>query len=110
MIKEETYKRLMKFRDDRDWSQFHTGENLAKSLMIEAGELLEVYQYSDKETSVDKVKEELADVLMYAMLLADKYHLDMDEIINIKMDSNNKKYPADKVRGSSKKYNEFRGK
>ena len=100
----------MKFRDDRDWSQFHTGENLAKSLMIEAGELLEVFQYSDKETSVDKVKEELADVLMYAMLLADKYHLDMDEIINIKMDSNNKKYPADKVRGSSKKYNEFRGK
>ena len=100
----------MKFRDDRDWSQFHTGENLAKSLMIEAGELLEVFQYSDKETSVDKVKEELADVLMYAMLLADKYHLDLDEIINVKMDSNDKKYPADKVRGSSKKYNEFRGK
>ena len=110
MIKEETYQRLMKFRDDRDWSQFHTGENLAKSLMIEAGELLEVFQYSDKETSVDKVKEELADVLMYAMLLADKYHLDMDEIINVKMDSNDKKYPAEKVRGSSKKYNEFRNK
>ena len=110
MIKEETYQRLMKFRDDRDWSQFHTGENLAKSLMIEAGELLEVFQYSNKETSVDKVKEELADVLMYAMLLADKYHLDMDEIINVKMDSNDKKYPAEKVRGSSKKYNEFRNK
>ena len=110
MIKEETYQRLMKFRDDRDWSQFHTGENLAKSLLIEAGELLEVFQYSDKETSVDKVKEELADVLMYAMLLADKYHLDMDEIINVKMDSNDKKYPAEKVRGSSKKYNEFRNK
>ena len=110
MINKETYQRLMKFRDDRDWSQFHTGENLAKSLMIEAGELLEVFQYSDKETSVDKVKEELADVLMYAMLLADKYHLDMDEIINKKMDSNDKKYPAEKVRGSSKKYNEFRNK
>ncbi len=110
LINEKTYKRLMKFRDDRDWSQFHTGENLAKSLMIEAGELLEVFQYSDKETSVEKVKEELADVLMYSMLLADRYNLDLDEIINKKMDSNEKKYPADKVRGSSKKYDEYKNK
>ena len=109
-MKKETYDRLMKFRDDRDWSQFHTGENLAKSLLIEAGELLEVFQYSDKEKSVDKVKEELADVFMYAMLMADRYHLDIDQIINEKMDSNEKKYPAEKVRGSSKKYNEYRGK
>jgi len=109
-MKKETYDRLMKFRDVRDWSQFHTGENLAKSLLIEAGELLEVFQYSDKEKSVDKVKEELADVFMYAMLMADRYHLDIDEIINKKMDSNEKKYPADKVKGSSKKYNEYRNK
>ena len=109
-MKEETYNRLMKFRDDRDWSQFHTGENLAKSLVIEAGELLEVFQYSDKEKSVDKVKEELADVFMYAMLLADKYRLDIDQIINEKMDSNEKKYPAEKVKGSSKKYNEYKNK
>ena len=109
-MKQETYDRLMKFRDDRDWSQFHTGENLAKSLVIEAGELLEVFQYSDKEKSVDKVKEELADVFMYAMLLADKYHFDIDEIINEKMDSNEKKYPAEQVKGSSKKYNEYRNK
>ena len=109
-MKQETYDRLMKFRDDRDWSQFHTGENLAKSLVIEAGELLEVFQYGEKEKSVDKVKEELADVFMYAMLLADRYHLDIDEIINTKMDSNEKKYPAEKVRGSSKKYNEYRNK
>ena len=109
-MKQETYDRLMKFRDDRDWSQFHTGENLAKSLVIEAGELLEVFQYSDKEKSVDKVKEELADVFMYAILLADRYHLDIDEIINDKMDSNEKKYPAEAVRGSSKKYNEYRNK
>ena len=107
-MKQETYDRLMKFRDDRDWSQFHTGENLAKSLVIEAGELLEVFQYGEKEKSVDKVKEELADVFMYAMLLADRYHLDIDEIINTKMDSNEKKYPAEKVKGSSKKYNEYR--
>ena len=109
-MKKETYDRLMKFRDDRDWSQFHTGENLAKSLVIEAGELLEVFQYGDKEKSVDKVKEELADVFMYAMLMADRYHLDIDEIINKKMDSNERKYPADKVKGSSKKYNEYRNK
>ena len=109
-MKEETYNRLMKFRDDRDWFQFHTGENLAKSLVIEAGELLEVFQYSDKEKSVDKVKEELADVFMYAMLLADRYHLDIDQIINEKMDSNEKKYPAEMVKGSSKKYNEYKNK
>lgn len=109
-MKQETYDRLMKFRDDRDWSQFHTGENLAKSLVIEAGELLEVFQYSNKEKSVDKVKEELADVFMYAMLMADRYHLDIDQIINEKMDSNEKKYPADKVRGSSKKYDEYKNK
>lgn len=109
-MKNETYKRLMKFRDDRDWSQFHTGENLAKSIMIEAGELLEVFQYTEKEKSIEKVKEELADVFMYAMLLADKYNLDIDEIINDKMDSNERKYPAEKVRGSSKKYNEYKNK
>lgn len=109
-MKKETYDRLMKFRDDRDWSQFHTGENLAKSLVIEAGELLEVFQYGDKEKSIDKVKEELADVFMYAMLMADHYHLDIDQIINEKMDSNEKKYPAEMVKGSSKKYNEYKNK
>ena len=109
-MKKETYDRLMKFRDDREWSQFHTGENLAKSLVIEAGELLEVFQYSDKEKSVDRVKEELADVFMYAMLLADRYHLDIDQIINEKMDSNERKYPVEKVKGSSKKYNEYKNK
>lgn len=109
-MKKETYDRLIKFRDDRDWSQFHTGENLAKSLVIEAGELLEVFQYGNKEKSVDKVKEELADVFMYAMLLADRYHLDIDEIINDKMDANERKYPRDLVKGSSKKYNEYKQK
>ena len=108
LMKKETYDRLMKFRDDRDWSQFHTGENLAKSIMIEAGELLEVFQWTNTEKSVDKVKEELADVFMYAMLMADRYHLDIDQIINEKLDQNEAKYPADKVRGSSKKYNEYK--
>lgn len=107
-MKKETYERLMKFRDERDWSQFHTGENLAKSIMIEAGELLEVFQWSDKEKSIDKVKEELADVFMYCMLLADRYHLDIDKIINDKLDINEKKYPKELVKGSSKKYNEYK--
>ena len=110
MIKKETYDRLMKFRDDRDWSQFHTGENLAKSISIEAAELLEVFQWDHKESSVDKIKEELADVLMYCMLMADRYNLDMDEIVNKKMDLNEQKYPKDLVRGSSKKYNEYKQK
>lgn len=107
-MKKETYDRLMKFRDERDWSKFHTGENLAKSIMIEAGELLEVFQWDNKEKSIDKVKEELADVFMYAMLMADRYNLDIDEIINEKLDSNEKKYPAEMVKGSSKKYTEYK--
>lgn len=109
-MRQETIDRVLKFRDDRDWSQFHTGENLAKSLVIEAAELLEVYQWEHKEKSIDKVKEELADVLMYSILLADRYHLDMDEIILTKLKANEEKYPVDLVRGSSKKYNEYRGK
>lgn len=108
MIKEETFNRLRKFRDDRDWKQFHTGENLAKSIIIEAGELLEVFQWSNKEKSIDKIKEELADVYMYAMLMSEAYGLDADQIINEKMDRNEEKYPADMVRGSSKKYNEYK--
>lgn len=109
-MKKETYDRLMKFREDRDWSQFHTGENLAKSICIEASELLEVFQWTKDEKSLDKVKEELADVIMYCTLMADHYHLDIDEIVNTKLDANEKKYPAELVRGSSKKYTEYRNK
>lgn len=98
----------MKFRDDRDWAQFHTGENLAKSISIEAAELLEVYQWTDKESSIEKVREELADVFLYATLMADHYHLDIEEIMLDKLKRNEQKYPVDKVRGSSKKYNEYK--
>ena len=110
LMNKETYDRLMKFREDRDWAQFHTGENLAKSICIEASELLEVFQWNKEEKSIDKVKEELADVIMYATLMADHYHLDIDEIVNTKLDANEKKYPAELVRGSSKKYTEYRNK
>ncbi len=102
------YDRIMKFRDDRDWSQFHTGENLAKSICIEAAELLEVYQWDHKEKSLDKVKEELADVFLYATLMADHYHLNIEEIMLEKLKKNEEKYPADLVKGSAKKYNEYK--
>lgn len=104
----ELYNRIIKFRDDRDWAQFHTGENLAKSICIEASELLEVFQWDHKEKSIDKVKEELADVLLYCTLMADHYHLDIEEIMLDKLISNEKKYPADIVKGSAKKYNEYK--
>ena len=110
MIKDETINRLIKFRDERDWKQFHSGENIAKSILIEAGELLEVFQYTKEEKSIDKVKEELADVLMYSILLSDAYHLDLDEIINEKLIINENKYPASLVKGSSKKYDEYKEK
>lgn len=107
-MNKELYDRIIKFRDDRDWAQFHSGENLAKSICIEASELLEVFQWSDKEKSIDKVKEELADVLLYSTLMADHYHLDIEQIMLEKLQRNEEKYPADKVRGSSKKYNEYK--
>jgi NTP pyrophosphatase (non-canonical NTP hydrolase) len=109
-MNKELYNRIMKFRDDRDWAQFHSGENLAKSICIEASELLEVFQWSEQEKSLDKVKEELADVLLYATLMADHYHLDIDEIMLNKLIRNEEKYPADLVKGSSKKYNEYKKK
>jgi len=107
-MNKELIDRLIKFREDRDWAQFHTGENLAKSISIEAAELLEVYQWDHKEKSIDKVKEELADVLLYCALMADHYHLDIEEIMLEKLIKNEQKYPVDKVKGSSKKYNEYK--
>lgn len=98
----------MKFRDDRDWAQFHSGENLAKSICIEASELLEVFQWSDKEKSLDKVKEELADVFLYATLMADHYGLNIEDIMMEKLLKNEEKYPVNKVKGSSKKYTEYK--
>ena len=79
---------IRKFDAERDWGQFHSGENLAKSISIEAAELLEVFQWSDKEKSVDKIKEELADVLLYCLEMADRYHLDPDEICLTKIKKN----------------------
>jgi|TARA_B110000967_G_scaffold66553_1_gene68747 NTP pyrophosphatase (non-canonical NTP hydrolase) len=104
----EIIKELKKFRDDRDWEQFHNPKDLALALNIEAGELLENYLWKESsEANIDKVKEELADVLSYAFLLADKYNFDVKEIVLDKIKLNSKKYPIDKSKGTAKKYNEL---
>lgn len=104
---EQTKKRIRKFVEDRDWSQFHSPANLAKSISIEANELLECFQWSDTDYNLQHVKEELADVLVYCQDMLDALNLNEDEIINMKMDMNEKKYPVDKVKGSNKKYTEL---
>ncbi len=106
-MNQQTIDRIRKFTEDRDWDQFHTPENLAKSIVIEASELLECFQWSDSDYDLQHVKEELADVLVYSRNLLDKLGLDEDEIVNMKMEQNEKKYPVDKSRGHSTKYNEL---
>ena len=104
---EQTINRIRKFTADRDWDQFHTPANLAKSISIEANELLECFQWSDKDYDLKHVKEELADVMVYCRNLLDKLDLDEDEIINMKMTMNEAKYPVEKAKGSNKKYTEL---
>lgn len=104
---EQTINRIRKFTADRDWDQFHTPANLAKSISIEANELLECFQWSDKDYDLEHVKEELADVMVYCRNLLDKLDLDEDEIINMKMTMNEAKYPVEKAKGSNKKYTEI---
>ena len=106
-MKEETLKRIRDFTNDRDWDQFHSPANLAKSIAIEAGELLECFQWDEENFDDEHVKEELADVLVYCRNLLDKLGLDEDEIINAKMAKNEAKYPVDKAKGSNKKYTEL---
>lgn len=106
-MKEETINRIRKFTEDRDWDQFHTPENLAKSIVIEAAELLECFQWSGTDYDLQHVKEELADVIVYSQNLLDKLGLDADDIINMKMEQNEKKYPVEKAKGNSAKYNQL---
>lgn len=103
---EETIKRIRKFRDDRDWSQFHTPANLAKAISVEAGELLEHFLWDDKYDK-NEVSDELADVLVYCIHMADALGVNIIDVINNKMDKNEKKYPVEKARGNSKKYTEL---
>ena len=104
MMKKETIDRIIKFSVDRDWDQFHSPANLAKSISIEANELLECFQWSDDNYDIKEVKEELADVIVYCVDMLDKLGLDADEIVNAKMDQNEAKYPVEKAKGKSDKY------
>lgn len=106
-MKQETIDRIRKFSEDRDWDQFHSPANLAKSISIEANELLECFQWSDTDYDLKAVREELADVMVYCQNMLDKLGLDADEIINSKMDQNEAKYPVEKARGNSAKYDKL---
>lgn len=99
-------KRVVEFTRERDWDQFHSPENLAKSISIEAGELLECFQWNS-EFNKDEVKEELADVINYCILLADKLGVDPKQIVLDKMNKTAKKYPVEKSKGKSTKYNKL---
>ena len=103
-MKRETIERIRNFSKERDWEQFHTPANLAKSISIEANELLECFQWSDTEYDLEHVGEELADVMVYCQNMLDALGLDADTIISAKMDRNEAKYPVAKCRGSNKKY------
>ena len=103
---EELMDEIIKFQKERDWKQFHTPENLAKSISIEAAELLEHFQWG-KEYDIGEVSEELADVLIYCFYMADSLDLDISEIMLNKMEKNAIKYPIDKSKGNAKKYTEL---
>lgn len=104
----EIIEALIKFRDERDWEQFHNPKDLALAINIEAGELLEVFLWkSPEDANKEKVKEELADIFSYAFMLAEKYDFDVKDIVLEKIKRNGEKYPADKARGTAKKYNEI---
>lgn len=111
---QETINQVLKFRDDRNWKQFHNPKDLAISISLEAEELLEVFQWSGTDTvceeKIDKIREELADVLNYCILMADACGLNMDEIIQEKVKRNNEKYPVEKAYGSKEKYTELKNK
>mgnify|MGYP001020371691 CR=1 FL=1 len=100
--------KLRQFNEERDWAQFHNAKDLALALSIEAAELNELFLWKKAEDAdPQKVKEELADVFAFALQLADKYGLDVGEIVSEKLAKNAQKYPVDKAKGSAKKYNEL---
>lgn len=104
-------KKIMKMIDDfnteRDWHQFHTPSNLAKSIAIEAAELLELFQWQEEPKSLEDLKEELADVLSYCLMMAQHYDLDLETILEAKIKKNALKYPTSKAKGKSDKYDQY---
>ncbi|PRR82007.1 nucleotide pyrophosphohydrolase [Clostridium vincentii] len=103
---EDIKKRIRKFRSDREWEQFHTPQNLAKAISIESGELLENFLWNNNFDK-DAVSEELADVVIYCLYMADSLGVKIEDIINNKIDKNENKYPVEKAKGTSKKYTEL---
>lgn len=105
--------KIVAFRDARDWKQYHNPKDLAISISLEAAELLEVFQWSgsnteaDTEKKIDKIKEELADVIIYALLMGNDLGLDISEIVNKKLEENDKKYPVNKAYGKANKYTDY---
>lgn len=100
-------KELIKFRDERNWEQFHTPENIAKSIVLEASELLENFQWGSNNVNVDNIKEELADVITYCLYMCEKYDFDVKEIVLEKIKKNERKYPVYKSFGKSTKYDKL---
>jgi NTP pyrophosphatase (non-canonical NTP hydrolase) len=99
---------LLKFRNERDWEQFHNPKDLAIAINVEAGELLELFLWkSSEDAKKERVKEELADIFTFCFLLAEKYNFNVKDIIFEKMKLNAEKYPVDKAKGTAKKYNEL---
>lgn len=111
IMRQETIDQVLKFRDDRNWKQFHNPKDLAISISLEAAELLEVFQWSADDVvcadKSEKIKEELADVIIYCTLMADTCGFDLDDIVRKKLQCNNEKYPVEKAFGSKKKYLEL---
>lgn len=108
---EKSMEKINQFRDDRNWRQFHNEKDLAISISLEASELLELYQWKQPEevttTQLERIKEELADVLIYSYMMADNLNLDIDTIIEEKLEKNNQKYPVEKSKNNKEKYTEL---
>jgi len=105
---EEITDALIKFRNERDWEQFHNSKDLAVAISVEANELLELFLWKQpEEANKEKIKEELADIFAFAFLLAQKHGFDIKEIVLQKIKANAEKYPVDKAKGTAKKYNEL---
>ena len=105
---DKTVKKLIEFRNERDWEQFHNSKDLALAISIEASELLELFLWKDNEDfNKEKLEDELADIFSFGLLLAEKHNLNISEIVNKKIEKNAKKYPVSKAKGTSKKYNEL---
>ena len=109
---QDTINKILQFRDERDWRQFHNPKDLAISISLEAAELLEVFQWSAEDVKctekMDKIREELADVINYCVLMADACSLDIDEIVQAKIKKNNEKYPVELAKGSKEKYDQLK--